>query len=315
MTLPQNAQYLRKVSLLLVKGDKALDLSAFKITFRTSQADNSAPNNCEICVYNLSDDTMRSVPKEFSEVVLSAGYENGNFGLIFKGTVRWYQIRKPSPKDSMLVIQASDGEYAYNNAVVNESLGGNPSITDRLNAIMSGFKKWNVDIGFNGIPGDAIALKRGKVQFGLARTALSALTRTVGCTWSIQNGKINILPLDGYLPGEAVVLNRNTGLIGRPEQMAEGIRGKCLLNPRLTPGGLIQIDNKAINQATPGPGNSANLTYNSYKQTQYLPDVTLDGFYRLYVVEVVGDSRGQDWYCDFVALSVNALTFKVKPYG
>lgn len=308
-------QFLRKASLLLHEGDKALDLSQFKFSFVTQQADAQSPNNCEVTVYNLSEDTVRRIQGEYSRIALSAGYED-NFGLVFNGTIRQFAIGMSSPKDTYLKIYAADSEYGYNNAVVNESIAAGASIQERLTSIATAFKKFDIDIGFNGIPGDALALQqRGKVQFGLARTALNSLTKTVKCSWSIQNGKINIIPLDGYLPGEAVVLNRDTGLIGRPELTAEGIKGKCLLNPRLVPGGLIKIDQKSVNRTIIAPNNVNNIVYNSNTQTLYLPSVAADGLYRLYVVEFSGDTRGTDWYCNFVALAVNALTFKVKPYG
>ncbi len=54
-------QWIRKTSLLLVKGSQALDLSEMHFTFSTQQQDEESPNNAAIRVYNLSDDTVRTI--------------------------------------------------------------------------------------------------------------------------------------------------------------------------------------------------------------------------------------------------------------
>lgn len=330
--LPYDAQWKRRGSLLLLpkrevldandaraqagQAQQALDLSQFHFTFRTQQADLPSPNNCEIRVFNLSESTMRQVRGEYSEVVLQAGYANGNFGVVFRGTVRHYRIGKLDAKTSYLDILASDGELGYNNAIVSTSLSRGATVQEQLDAIMAGFKQWGIELGYNGMnPGDAMALMRGKVNFGLARVALNSVAQTTGTTWSIQDGRINILPLDGYLPGQAVVLNRDTGLIGRPEQTAEGVRVRCLLNPKILPGKLVQIDQSSVNRQVVAGGNPSNLAYNSNTRPQFLPSVTADGLYRVFVSEHSGDIRGTPWYTDLVCLAANRMTLKVKPYG
>jgi hypothetical protein len=39
--------------------------------------------------------------------------------------------------------------------------------------------------------------------------------------------------------------------------------------------------------------------------------VTTDGFYRLYQVEYIGDTRGQEWYSELVGLAVDKSSDKV----
>ena len=318
MALPSNALFRRKANLLLVQGEQALDLSEFRFTFKTSQADLESPNTCEIRVYNVSKETMDKVQAEFSRVVVQAGYEGDTFGVIFDGTIRWWRKGKESSmKDTYLDILAADGDLPYNNAKVQKSLAAGSTVKDRLTVIESSFKELGLSIGYDGISaGDASALTRGKVMFGLAKTMMGTVTRTQKSTWSIQNGKINIIKLDSYMPGQVVVMNRDTGLIGRPEQTAEGIRVRHLLNPKLYCGGLVQIDNASINQTAAAQANKkASLAYNSWSEPSYVADVSADGYYRLYVVEHTGDTRGGDWYSDLTCLKADSVTRKVKPYG
>lgn len=318
MALPANALFKRKASLLLVQGEQALDLSQFRFTFKTSQADLESPNNCEIRVFNLSPETMAKASKEYARVVVQAGYEGGtNYAVIFDGTIRWFRKGKESGgKDTYLDILAADGELPYNHAYVQKSLAAGSTLADRVAVVRSSFADLGLTMGHDGISaGDAMALSRGKVMFGLAKTQMGVLVKTAKATWSIQNGKINIIPLDSYLPNQKVVINRDTGMIGRPEQTAEGIKVRHLLNPLLACGGLVEIDNASINKTSAAQANKGSLAYNSWNQPSFVADISADGTYRLYVIEHSGDTWGQEWYSDLICLRADGTTLKVKPYG
>ena len=152
MALPSNALFRRKANLLLVQGEQALDLSEFRFTFKTSQADLESPNTCEIRVYNVSKETMDKVQAEFSRVVVQAGYEGDTFGVIFDGTIRWWRKGKESSmKDTYLDILAADGDLPYNNAKVQKSLAAGSTVKDRLTVIESSFKELGLSIGYDGI--------------------------------------------------------------------------------------------------------------------------------------------------------------------
>ena len=58
------------------------------------------------------------------------------------------------------------------------------------------------------------ALPRGKVMYGMARKYMRDTAKQTGTSWSIQDGKVQMVPVRGYLPGEAVVLTAETGLVG-----------------------------------------------------------------------------------------------------
>lgn len=316
--MDDQAQFGRKAGLLVggssTNPNDFLDLSETHFRFQTSQCDVESPNNASIRVYNLSEATVRNVRKEFTRVILQAGYK-GSYGVIFDGTIKQFRIGRENATDTYLDILAADGDLAYNNAVVNMSLAAaNTSPADRTNAALSAFTPFGIQSG-SIAPATGGVLPRGKVLFGMARIFLRQLAQSQGATWSIQNGKINIVPLDGYLPGDAVVLNSQTGLIGRPEQTVEGLRARCLLNPKIVIGGLVKIDNASVNQTVQRDPNGALLAFNQYKGLQLLADVTADGIYRVFVAEHDGDTRGQSWYTDLVCLAVDQATKKVHPYG
>lgn len=303
-------QYNRKVTLILVEGEKGLDLSEFRVSFKTEQQDRESPATAAIRVYNLSKDTIKRIRGEFSKVVLQAGYE-GEEGVIFQGTIKQFGIGRETPTDTYLDILAADGDQAYNYATVNKTLAAGSSPADRVKVATDAMTPMGVTPGYAPSYTGGI-LPRGKVLFGLARAVLRQETRSQGQSWSINNGRVHILPLSGYLPGEAVVLSSTTGLIGIPEQTIDGIRARCLLNPKIVVGGLVQIANGLINQTVQQNPDGPKIAYNSYAGVQLLADVTNDGFYRVIVAEHEGDNRGRPFYTNIICLALNTDTMKVK---
>lgn len=313
-----NIQWLRRVSLLMVNDTQALDLSQMHFKFSTAQCDEESPNNVSIRVYNLKDETIKAIQGEYSEVVLQAGYEQGPFGVIFKGTVKQYRIGKEGDAvNSYLDILAADGDITYNFGYSNMCMAAGSTSLQRIQAIINQNSQY---VKQGDIQATGGTLPRGKVLFGLSRAKLRSEAQQQGCTWNITNGVVNVTPLTGYLPGEAVVLTAQTGLIGRVEQTPDGMRCRCLLNPKITPGNLVKIDNRSINQqiavgsaALPG---GAQQDYNKWAgQPQFLASTATDGIYRVYVAEHEGDTRGQQFYTNITALAVDPVTNKVKAYG
>lgn len=305
--------YKRKFSLFVIKDDNVLDLSDMHCTFRTEQADTETPNNASIRVYNLSDKTIQAV-KEFTRVVIQAGYD-ANFGVIFDGTIKQFGIGRENATDNYLDIFAADGDLAYNFAVVNTTLAPGATQSEQLQAALDAMALGGVYLGYK--PGDVgvSTLPRGKTSFALGRNVIRTYATTNKMSWSIQNGKINLIPLDSYKPGEIPDVNATSGLIGQPQQTANGIQFKHLLNPSFTVGQAIRINNKDINQLIAQQQNPFPIPYNQRVGVLSLAKVASDGLYRLLVAEHEGDTRGQAWYTNVVALAIDPSSNKVKPYG
>lgn len=311
-------QYLRKIGLVVGNASGAgLDLSNMQIHFNVFAADTNAPNRAIIRVMNLSTTTSKMVQKEFQTVALQAGYQGqGNYGLIFQGTIKQFKRGRISALDSYLDILAADGDEAYNFAFVNKSLAAGSSQMDQVKAAASSMNQYGVTQGQLdglGTTGTGGVLPRGKVLFGLAKDQLQSPTDTAGVSWSIDNGKLVTVPLTGYLPGTAVVLNAATGLDGVPEQTDNGIEINCLLNPNIKIGTRVQINNADINSSTQlQPG------FN-YSTPPLLADVTMDGFYRVLVAEHEGECPyGAKWTTHLTCLAVNASSVannSVLAYG
>lgn len=293
-------QYKRKVSLLVsTSSGDGLDLSNLRIVFDIKLTDSQTPNFAKIRVYNLSQDLVSRVQKEFTYVTLQAGYES-NFGTIFYGNIKQVIYGSENNVDTFIDIAAGDGDDAYNNSIVNTTLNGNVKQSDIVDAALLPMLDRGIERGFVDDT-DSTVLPRRKVMYGMSRDHLQAAAYNTDTTWSIQNGKYQSVKLTGYVPNTAIVLNSKTGLVGTPNQTNDGIIVKCLLNPNIKVASQVQINQadiqlQLIEDNTEGGDGGASST----------PEpIAADGFYRVLIAEYVGDTRGNDWYCDLTCLSMD----------
>ncbi len=298
--LSRSAQFGRVVTLLVkTSSTDAIDLSKLHIKFSVKRSNTPTPNTADIRVYNLADSTIVKIKKDL-QIILQAGYV-GNFGVIFQGNIKQVITGRENSTDTFIDIVAGDGDTSYNFAIVNKTLAKGSSQMDQVTAALDPMKTiGNVTKGFIDLPATS-TLPRGKVMYGSAKNYLTNVATTNKQDWSIQNGKVQFVPLKGYLPGERVILNSNTGLIGTPQQTNEGVNMKCLLNPLLKVGGRVEINNKdlaALKINLTVPNSAANIP----------APLSADGVYFIYVNETIGDNRGIDFYSNLVCLLIDPTT-------
>lgn len=288
-------QFIRRVSLIVGNaGGQGLDLSDLHIKFSIWSATTQSPKHTAIRVYNVSDSTAKQLQQEFQQVFLQAGYGD-NFGLIFGGAIKQIRKGRENATDTFVDIIAADGDAAYNFATINTTLAAGWTATDAYNAILLSLNPYGVTAGY----APAFPLTkgaRGKSMYGMTRDFLRELSDSTGTQWTIQDGQLHMVPINGYRPDESVVLTSDTGMIGVPTQTVDGILVKCLLNPNIIPGSRIQINNASIQQAA--------LSVD-YTATNYFPSLDDDGFYKVYAMTQTGDTRGPAFYTDMICAGVN----------
>jgi hypothetical protein len=146
---------------------------------------------------------------------------------------------------------------------------------------------------------------RPRVFYGSTRDELRDLCEEYQCTWSIQNGRLTIIPLNAAIGGEVALLAPQTGIVGVPEQSSDGgVNVRVLLNPVIRIGQIVQLIDTNINQVRYG------LDVNSESNNPTLAKSTLklnaQGYYYVMKVDLSGDTRGNEWYSDLTCLAVDA---------
>lgn len=301
-------QYLRKASLIVGKNNgEAVDLSELRFSFAVRRGDIQTPNSADIRVYNIAKDTADRIVQwlpepEFTRVIIQAGYE-GNYGVIFDGEIKQVRRGRESQLDTYIDITAADGDSAYNFAVSILSIQADETgPKDAAKYVLQDMAKFGIERGylpdFSGNP-----LPRGKAIYGMTKDALRNFAKNTNTSWSIQDGKVNFVPLTAYLPGDVPIISAETGMIGLPEQTQDGIRIKTLLNPSLKIGQMVQLDNASIQLQRYGLSLSARAQADFATQTNHR---NLDGFYYVMVADHQGDTRGNAWFSDLICLAIDA---------
>lgn len=302
---PKTKQFGRTCQLIVFGRNLAgLDLSQFRIKFSVKRSDTATPNTADIYVYNLDNATALRIRKEFTRVILQAGYP-GNYGVIFQGNIKQVIIGRESATDTFINVVAGDGDRAYNFAVVKKTIAPGSTYQDQIDASIEAMTPKGVTLGHVGdLP--PTKLPRGKVLFGNARNYLRNVGRSTNHSWSIQDGKVNFIKKTGYLPGEEVVINATSGMIGTPQQTNDGVNVKVLLNPNIQIGGRIHIDTGLILQQKLNLEQIAQAKGNTSTVNRLIPrNLNANGSYYVLVIEHTGDTRGGDWYTSIISLNID----------
>ena len=294
--LPRD-QYGRKFQLIIGPdtGD-ALELSAFRCVFRVERGDVQTPNSCRVRVYNVRRETASRAMKEFKRLVLFAGYE-GNFGVLFDGTIIQTRFGRESATDTYMDITAADGDFA----VISATLAAGSTVPDHVAACMKAMEKHGVTLGYTP-EFSSKPLPRGKVMAGMVRDYMRSIAKNTKSSWSIQNGKVQIVPETSYVPGQPIAINSKSGMVGYPVQTQNGVTVRTLLNPYIKVSQLIHLDNRAVQEYE----YSLDVEQQAQNDLARLQNTLGDGYYYVMVSTHWGDTRGNDWYTEAVCLSANA---------
>lgn len=286
--------YGRRYRLFVEYGDKKLkakpsiDLSQMRCVFKIKKNIVASLNLLEVSVYNLNAETENALMKTGSRVVIEAGYEGQQYGMLFDGDIVWTNREKENGTTYKLTIYALDGMNFTSNAIVNYSLSRGQTARTQAQNIVSQASIPNV---LSQVPStfDNAQLTRGKVFFGLAHDYLDRLAHSQKATYYLQDGKVNFIKADALPDGTIFDLNSQSGLIGTPAQNEDGITFTALLNPLFMPLAIVHIDNSLIR--------AVNYT-GSTSTVQTIRGVDNDGIYRVIESNFIGDTRGNDWYVE-----------------
>lgn len=253
-----------------------------RVQFQVRKGTGKEPNTAEVRIYNLAASTRAGMQKKYAPVILTAGYA-GNAAVIFNGDARTIDHVKQG-SEWVTIAKCGDGERAYKFARINRSFKPGTKIVDvaRACAEALGLNLGNLldELNKGGFRGGLTEFAQGRVVYGKASAELDKVLRSVGLTYSVQNGEIQVLRGDAPAPGRAILLTPDTGLIGSPEHGTPEKKGKpstlkarSLLQPQIVCGGRVEIRSAGVS-----------------------------GQFAVKAVSHAGDTHGSDWYTDIEAM-------------
>jgi len=312
-----NALWGRKweISFIPAGGGSALILSSsdfneycLKSQFTVDRPGYQAVQRADVTIWNLNNETISKlmmatagVQSTTGTVVIQAGYENGNYGLIYSGDVFHVRLIREGVVDSKLILHCVDGMNLIYGQCVSLTFSAGTDQTIHINEICS---KAQIEVGMITSDINTKTLPRGKVVFGEPSKFLRQIAQDNNGQFYYADGKLNVTKITDVATGQALVISPDNGLIGYPEQFEGGVRFTCLLNPLIKliyPAMMIQFDvsKTYINQSQLQPGSD------SSGGLPYLLNPT--GQYKVVRVSHHGDTRDNDWYTEVLAVTDKGL--------
>jgi hypothetical protein len=168
-------------------------------------------------------------------VTIKAG-DGDSMAVVFEGeiTMAWTDFNKaPDPETQ---IEAESGAYPQRIAEPPMSVKGEAPVAGLIEqeARAMGYAFKNEG---------CVASVRNAVFNGSPLEKIQKMARQVGAGLLVDDREVVLLPAkDAPRGGDAVLLNKDTGMIGYPTFNQDGIQVKCLFNPDLKQGGLVKVE-------------------------------------------------------------------------
>jgi hypothetical protein len=299
-----NILYGRRYRILVVNElGNGLDVSDLRCTFKVTKTLQMNPNISEVTIYNLNPQSENTLIEEGNRIIIEAGYEGEQYGIIFDGSILQPIRDKEEGTTYKLTLTSLDGDRFFNDGFINASYVKGMTkrkitealATDASNPAQLG----NISQGL-----ESSELTRGKVVFGLSRDYLRQVAQSNNATFYIDNGKVNIVKAEDIDSDSIIELSPQSGLIGTPTQNESGVTIKCLLNPRITVNKLVHIDNRLVRENQIAPVFTKDLQKPSAPIIRNLDN---DGIYRVIKVTYSGDTRGDEWFCELECINQAGL--------
>lgn len=258
-------------------------------------------NDGSITIYNLSPQTESQIIREGTLVKLEAGYEE-NMSIIYVGNIIQPIRGKENGTDYFLKLIVMGADDYRNLAFASGVLNSNLSRRDMALQVLrySNIRPGVIYIedlpDLEVVDGSTPKTERPKVLFGPTSEYMDQIAKMGGTTSYISNkGELRFFkPVVKSIDQTYVhEVNMETGMIGMPQKEGYGITVRTLLNPQVSIGDFLHIDNKSVLQDQLSLG-----------EIPYLLDE--DGLYRVISISYEGDTRDTEWYTTFTTFTQSA---------
>lgn len=242
---------LEKDNLELIK------ITDFHISFSIKKVSSTDPNTCTLKIYNLKNDTRNRLNELGALLTVNAGYQQwGGPEIIFIGNLSYIMSEKLYP-NTVVTLEGKDGEEALN--LTRDSISFKEGVSTRQ-ILDSVIKKFGIGLKTKLDLINFINKKynQGFAFIGQLKDLLDKITKDTNLEWSVQNNELKFYNSSGVDLSTAIVINKNTGMIGSPQRIKikkgkrtkkveiDGWKVESLLHPKAEPGGIINLSSEEV---------------------------------------------------------------------
>ena len=218
-----------------------------KMRFDITKTNNRAFNSAELAIWNLKLESRTLLQPKGLEVIIRAGYVD-SLAQIWKGDSA-RTVNAKDITDWITTIEFEDKELKSKR--INKSLRAPQDsgtilkeLTDALGLDIGNVKE---QIRSNGARSVLKQFVSGVVLSGKVADLMDEYASSMGLNYSVQDKKLQVLPKNGVLPGPAIDLSAETGMLGSPQIGEKGtLTTDTLLDPRMVPGRRVKIDSLVV---------------------------------------------------------------------
>lgn len=276
-------------------------LQDHQITFSIKKDNNKDPNQAEIVIYNLSDDTVNYINRGIRNnlaVALAVGYEGEELVMVFKGTIQWVSDTFDSV-DRKTTLHCLDGGINIAEARTSRSY---PKGTKIKRVVTDLVKDLGTTEGNIHVDNDQ-TLSSATAMCGNTSHYLEHICKSIDHNVSIQDGSVYVTPRSQMSSARSAYISPETGLIGSPEPFHNDIK----------PTKKVTKSSKKAKKPTDG------VKFKCQMNGAILPEKTIwlksrdyDGPFKVVSVSHNGDKEGKEWVTEVECVSVSEIMTKEK---
>ena len=244
--------------------------NTLRVSFNVSKTAQSAANNINIEIYNLSERSRQRISQRKTRVKLIVGWANTPPVLLAQGGV-FNAVSRKEGGDIITQLTVLDGFEGMRQGVINRTFGPRTAVAGIVEVLRQNLP----GVALGAIQVTGVVGSGGLTLSARAADALDQLADQYGFTWSIQNGALFALQ-DGQALGRTHTLSAANKTLLKVFPLLEGseqnnlrVKADALLDPRIAP--LNQVD----------------------IQSDVTPDIS--GVYKATNCDYDGDTGGDTW--------------------
>lgn len=227
-----------------------VQFTGLDVEFNVERSLKAEPNTCELRIYNLGEERRAAITAQSGVTVrLEVGYDTQLFTL-FEGDLRDGGSQVSGP-DVVTTLRAGDGEKTHRTNRPQRSYrpgsGAKRVREDAVGGFGVGLGNALTTLAGLSLQDVGTAFETGFVVHGRSTKRTQEVLRAAGAELSVQDGELQILPVNKPLAGLDVLLTPDTGLIDSPSIDSDGdLSARALIQPNLVPGATVQVRAKTL---------------------------------------------------------------------